>query len=156
QVFYVKVQGADSTAMSTGAYALTLNFGTGASPTVPLPNTQTLNGNPISSGGGLAQMGGDDDPGVAAGGVGDSFAAADKPSAPTTTRPISSTAVTFVTVTALFSTAPTVVTSPAVTGSASAVFVSAPVLLPVSHSAAITVESGGGGDEVSGHAEPMV
>ena len=38
QQFYVKVQGADTTAFSTGAYALTLNFGNGASPTVPLPH----------------------------------------------------------------------------------------------------------------------
>jgi hypothetical protein len=52
--FYIKVQGADSTAFSTGNYAMTLNFGTGASPTVPLPNTMTLNGNPISGGGGQA------------------------------------------------------------------------------------------------------
>jgi hypothetical protein len=53
QQFYVKVQGADSSAFATGAYALTLNFGTGASPTVPLPNTQLLNGSPLV-GGGLA------------------------------------------------------------------------------------------------------
>ncbi|HMC89754.1 MAG TPA: matrixin family metalloprotease, partial [Gemmataceae bacterium] len=56
QVYYVKVTGADTTAFGTGAYALTLNFGTGASPTVPLPNTQLLNGNPIVSGGGLADV----------------------------------------------------------------------------------------------------
>jgi hypothetical protein len=53
--YYVKVQGADTTAFGTGAYALTLNLGTGSNPTVPLPNTQTLNGNPISSGGGYPQ-----------------------------------------------------------------------------------------------------
>jgi hypothetical protein len=52
--FYVKVQGADCTAFSTGNYAMTLNFGTGASPTVPLPNTTTPNGNPITGGGGEA------------------------------------------------------------------------------------------------------
>src|SRR5262249_962078 len=52
--FYVKVQGADSTASSTGNYAMTLNFGTGSSPTVPLPNTATPNGNPITGGGGEA------------------------------------------------------------------------------------------------------
>jgi hypothetical protein len=52
--FYIKVQGADSTAFSTGNYAMTLNFGTGASPTVPLPNTMTLNGCPLSGGGGQA------------------------------------------------------------------------------------------------------
>jgi hypothetical protein len=54
--FYVKVQGADSTAFSTGNYAMTLNFGTGASPTVPLPHTTTANGNPISGGGGAAEL----------------------------------------------------------------------------------------------------
>jgi hypothetical protein len=50
--YYVMVRGADTTAFSTGSYALTLNLGTGASPTVPLPNTQTANGNPLSCGGG--------------------------------------------------------------------------------------------------------
>ena len=52
--YYVKVNGVDSTAFGTGAYALTLNFGTGSSPTVPLPNTQLLNGSPIRGGGGEA------------------------------------------------------------------------------------------------------
>ena len=56
QQFYVKVAGADSTAMGTGAYALTLNFGSGASPTVPLPNTQVLNGNPLHGGGGIPEL----------------------------------------------------------------------------------------------------
>jgi len=50
--YYIKVQGADNTVMSTGAYALTLNLGTGANPIVPLPNTQVLNGDPLHSGGG--------------------------------------------------------------------------------------------------------
>ncbi len=52
--FYVKVQGADSTAFSTGNYAMTLNFGNNASPTVPLPTTTTPNGTPIQGGGGEA------------------------------------------------------------------------------------------------------
>jgi hypothetical protein len=52
--FYVKVQGANTTAFGTGAYALTLNFGCGASPTVPLPDTETPNGTPLSDGGGQA------------------------------------------------------------------------------------------------------
>jgi hypothetical protein len=51
---YVKVQGADTTAFSTGNYAMTLNFGNNASPTVPLPNTTVPNGNPISGAGGEA------------------------------------------------------------------------------------------------------
>jgi hypothetical protein len=50
--YYVMVQGVDRTAFSTGNYALTLNLGTGANPTVPLPNTKTADGNPLSCGGG--------------------------------------------------------------------------------------------------------
>jgi hypothetical protein len=50
--FYVKVAGADTTAFGTGAYALTMNFGSGAMPVVPLPDTATLNGSPLHSGGG--------------------------------------------------------------------------------------------------------
>lgn len=55
-VFYVKVSGAETQtgswqAFNTGQYALTLNFGTGPSPDVPLPDTQTLN-DPDPSGGG--------------------------------------------------------------------------------------------------------
>jgi hypothetical protein len=60
QQFYVKISGVDSSAFSTGAFALTLNFGTGSGPTVPLPNTQTANGTPLSGGGGLAIGGGGD------------------------------------------------------------------------------------------------
>jgi hypothetical protein len=52
QQFYVKVAGADATAFGTGAYALVLNFGNNPNPTVTPPDTQTLNGNPLSSGGG--------------------------------------------------------------------------------------------------------
>jgi hypothetical protein len=52
QLYYVEVAGADSSAFETGAYGLTLNFGTGSNPTVPLPNTQDPNGNPEHSGGG--------------------------------------------------------------------------------------------------------
>jgi hypothetical protein len=50
--YYIKVQGADTTVFSDGAYALTLNLGTGPNPTVPLPNTRDPNGNPLQSGGG--------------------------------------------------------------------------------------------------------
>jgi hypothetical protein len=49
---YIKVSPYDTTAFGTGAYAMTLNFGTGTNPTVPLPNTQTANGNPLSTGSG--------------------------------------------------------------------------------------------------------
>jgi hypothetical protein len=55
QQFYLKVSGADASAFGTGAYAVTLNFGTGSAPTVPLPNTTLLNGSPLSMGGGLPQ-----------------------------------------------------------------------------------------------------
>lgn len=51
QQFYVMVDGADNTAFGTGRYGLTLNFG-GTDPSVPLPNTQTLNGSPLQCGGG--------------------------------------------------------------------------------------------------------
>jgi hypothetical protein len=54
QTYYVQVMGADMTAFGTGRYALTLNMGTGSMSSVPLPNTQTANGNPISGSGGLA------------------------------------------------------------------------------------------------------
>jgi hypothetical protein len=50
QVFYLKVTGADSSVFSTGTYALTLNFGTGPSPTMPLPNTTTPNGSTTPGG----------------------------------------------------------------------------------------------------------
>jgi hypothetical protein len=58
--YYIKVIGADYTAFGTGAYALTINTGTGSSPTVPIPNTQTPNGNPLVTGGGQADTPGFD------------------------------------------------------------------------------------------------
>jgi hypothetical protein len=61
QQFYIKVAGATSTSFGTGACALTLNLGTGPAPTVPLPNTQLLDGNPIHGTGGLPQDSGDGD-----------------------------------------------------------------------------------------------
>lgn len=60
QKFYVKVASADTSAFGTGAYALVLNFSTGAAPTVTPPNTQTLNGSPLSSGGGQPENTGHD------------------------------------------------------------------------------------------------
>ncbi len=54
--YFVKVIGADTTAFATGAYALTINTGTGSSPTVTLPNTQTANGTPLQSSGGQVQV----------------------------------------------------------------------------------------------------
>jgi hypothetical protein len=55
QVYYVRVSSTDSTtALKTGKYALVLNTGAGADPTVPLPNTLTPNGYPLTTGGGQA------------------------------------------------------------------------------------------------------
>lgn len=54
QVYYVKVVGADTSVFGTGKYAVTINTGAGADPTVPMPNTQTANGNPIVTSGGEA------------------------------------------------------------------------------------------------------
>jgi Matrixin len=52
--FYIKVTGSDSSAFSTGVYALTMSFAGNPLPSVPLPNTQVANGTPLSGGGGLA------------------------------------------------------------------------------------------------------
>jgi hypothetical protein len=54
QTYYVMASSPLTNANGTGAYALSLTFGTNPAPTVPLPNTQKLNGNPLSSGGGIA------------------------------------------------------------------------------------------------------
>lgn len=55
QTYYAKVSSANSVAaFKTGKYALILNMGTGANPDVAYPNTQLANGDPISSGGGIA------------------------------------------------------------------------------------------------------
>lgn len=52
QRYYVKVAGANTTAFGTGAYGLTLYFGTGSSPTVTSSSMQTMNtGAPTASGG---------------------------------------------------------------------------------------------------------
>ncbi len=56
QTYYVRVAGANTTVFGTGAYALTLKLGTTAAPAVPLPNTATPIGNPISGGGGVADQ----------------------------------------------------------------------------------------------------
>jgi predicted Zn-dependent protease len=52
--YYIKVDGADATAFGTGAYALSLNFGSGASPAAASPNTTTANGTTAHSAGGDA------------------------------------------------------------------------------------------------------
>jgi len=51
--YYVQVSGADASVFSTGAYALTLNLGTGSNPTVTPPKAQVANGSPESAGGGI-------------------------------------------------------------------------------------------------------
>ena len=56
QLYYLRVIGADTSVFGTGKYAITLNTGTGADPIVPLPNTQTANGNPLVTGGSSAEM----------------------------------------------------------------------------------------------------
>ena len=52
-MYYAKVIAADTSAFGTGKYTISVNAGTGADPTVSLPNTQTANGDPINVGGGL-------------------------------------------------------------------------------------------------------
>jgi hypothetical protein len=54
QAFYVKVGGANTSAFGTGAYALTLNFGTGPAPTVSSPDTKTAATGTASTSGGYA------------------------------------------------------------------------------------------------------
>ena len=56
QQFYVKIGGADNTAFGTGHYDLSFAFGSTPPHAVPLQNTQTLNGNPLQSGGGQAEV----------------------------------------------------------------------------------------------------
>jgi hypothetical protein len=55
QTYYVKVAPTDGSANGTGAYGLSLNFGSGRSPGIPIPNTTTLNGNPLTMGGGTPE-----------------------------------------------------------------------------------------------------
>ncbi len=57
QVFYIKVAGADTTDFGTGEFGLALNFGTGPTPAVLLPNTYTVQGSPTQGGGSQTQNG---------------------------------------------------------------------------------------------------
>ncbi len=52
--YYALVQGADTTAFSTGRYALALNFGSNPTPTAPSPIIAFPDGNPITGAGGVA------------------------------------------------------------------------------------------------------
>ncbi len=58
QLYYIKVQGADTSAFGTGDYALGLSFKGTAPPTEPSPIIAYANGNPLSSGGGSANESG--------------------------------------------------------------------------------------------------
>ncbi len=55
QQFYVQVTGADTTALGTGAYALSLSFAGNPLPTQSSRAVPVSNGSPLSGGGGLAQ-----------------------------------------------------------------------------------------------------
>jgi hypothetical protein len=57
QLFYVKVAPTDSSANGTGAYGLSVNFGSGPSPSIPIPNTLTPNGFPLSMGSAAPETG---------------------------------------------------------------------------------------------------
>jgi hypothetical protein len=59
--YYALAQGADTTAFSTGRYALALDFGSNPIPTEPSSIIAIPNGNPISGGGGIADGAGVDD-----------------------------------------------------------------------------------------------
>jgi hypothetical protein len=61
QKYYALVQGADSTAFSTGRYALALDYGTAPIPTAVSSVAAFLNGNPLNGGGGIADGSGEDD-----------------------------------------------------------------------------------------------
>lgn len=54
-LYAVMVDGKDTTANGTGAYAVTLIFPGGTAPTVTIPATQRANGSPLTGGGGIAQ-----------------------------------------------------------------------------------------------------
>jgi hypothetical protein len=53
QTYYVKVAGADTSAFGTGAYSLSLNFGTGATPSAASPSTPIMSSAAPTAGGGL-------------------------------------------------------------------------------------------------------
>jgi Matrixin len=56
QQYYVKVAGADTSAFGTGNYGMTISFAGITPPAITPPNTQVLNGNPLTTGGGQPQQ----------------------------------------------------------------------------------------------------
>jgi hypothetical protein len=54
QIFYIEVAGADTSPFGTGAYALSLNFGSGPTPTATPPATAKMTNGALTAGGGLA------------------------------------------------------------------------------------------------------
>ncbi|HEV3116388.1 MAG TPA: matrixin family metalloprotease [Gemmataceae bacterium] len=125
QQYYVKVSGADTSAFGTGAYALTLNFGTGLPPIVLGPNTQVLDGFPINSGGG------------------DPERAADSASETASSTPARATATVLVISSAASVSAqpPAIVALPALPVSSSVTTAAPPSTAAPAHAAA-TIESG--------------
>lgn len=59
-VFYLKVEGAESNSFGVGAYGITLDLGASTPPVLTPPNTTLANGNPLQSGGGQALTEADD------------------------------------------------------------------------------------------------
>ena len=55
QQFYIKVAGADTSAFGTGNYGMTISFAGITPPAITPPNTQVLNGYPLTSGTGMAE-----------------------------------------------------------------------------------------------------
>jgi hypothetical protein len=80
--FYVKVQGADTTAFSTGDYGLALSFTGSAPPTIPSPNTTLADGSPLQGSGGEAELAGAAVPAAGAPPAPRGASAVDAPSGP--------------------------------------------------------------------------
>jgi hypothetical protein len=59
ETFYIQVGGVDTTAFSTGNYALSIAVGNGVNPPPAVPNTQLADGAVLQSGGGLQEQVGD-------------------------------------------------------------------------------------------------
>jgi hypothetical protein len=143
QVYYIRVAGATTlTPFGTGLYALGLNFGTNGNPTIPLPSTQTANGNPLQAGGGLPQQSDPD---------GDVNAPIHKSAATTTAVQIVATAVPSAALTVI----------PTASSGASPASVQAVAAAPVAAPAAPLIvaahmDSGGGDNQVAANPDDAV